>query len=223
MNKLQVPALLPSGLSTVPFAELEAATENFNPNRIIGRGGFGAVYRGEWNGRSVAVKKCDSDAAQGAREARREMRVLAHYRHRALVPLLGVCLPDSGGPASEICLIYPLMPGGALDDALLGDSPPPAARRLRIAADAAAGLEYLHRPGGALAQVLHRDVKSSNILLDAELNARVADVGLARPQTGSRMTAGVGTFAYMDPAYLAAGRLGPLSALSQPRDTCRAW
>ena len=201
----QVPAVLPCGLSTVSFAELEAATAGFDPHRIIGRGGFGPVYRGEWKGRTVAVKKCDSDTAQGEREARREMRVLAHYRHRALVPLLAVSLPEPSGPPSPVCLVYPYMLGGALDSALAGASPPLAARRLRIAADAAAGLEYLHAPGGLLAPVLHRDVKSSNILLDEALNARIADFGLARPAAGCRMTAGVGTFPYTDPAYLRTG------------------
>ena len=75
------------------------------------------------------------------------------------------------------------MPRGSLDAALADRATPlPAAARLRIAADAAAGLAYLHAPGGGLAPLLHRDVKSANVLLDAALRARVADVGLARPQ-----------------------------------------
>ncbi len=99
------------------------------------------------------------------------------------------------------------MPGGSLDRALAYRAAQPlnAAARLRIAADAAAGLAYLHAPGARLAPMLHRDIKSSNVLLDGDLRARVADVGLARPQRGAAMTAGVGTFGCLDPEYFETG------------------
>ncbi len=143
---------------------------------------------------------------QGVRELLREVMVLGSYRHPHLVPLVCFSLSRQGGQ-QEACLVYPLMPAGPLDRALADRDARPlrAAARLRIAADAAAGLAYLHAPGGGLGPLLHRDVKSSNVLLDEGLRARVADVGLARPQRGATMTAGVGTFGYIDPEYFDSG------------------
>jgi serine/threonine protein kinase len=136
----------------------------------------------------------------------REVAILGSYRHQHLVPLVCFCLSRQGG-MQQACLVYPLMARGGLDQALADRAARPlgAAVRLRIAADAAAGLSYLHAPGGGLAAILHRDVKSSNVLLDEGMRARVADVGLARPQRGAAMTAGVGTFGYFDPEYVETG------------------
>ena len=148
------------------------------------------------------------------RELLREVMVLGNYRHRHLVPLVCFSLSRQGGQR-EACLVYPLMPGGGLDRALADHAARPlgAAVRLRIAADAAAGLAYLHAPGGGLGALLHRDVKSSNVLLDEGLRARVSDVGLARPQRGATMTAGVGTFGYIDPEYFETGERTRLASL----------
>ncbi len=131
---------------------------------------------------------------QGLSEFLREVTVLGVYLHPHIVPLLSFSLSRHEGQ-QQACLVYPLMARGGLDDALAARAARPldAAARLRIAADAAAGLAYLHAPGGGLAPMLHRDIKSSNVLLDGELRARVSDVGLARPQYGATMTAGVGT------------------------------
>jgi serine/threonine protein kinase len=159
---------------------------------------------------ACACAPCQT-SLQGLREVLREVTVLGSYRHPHLVPLVCFSLSRQRGQ-QEACLVYPLMPSGDLNSALADRAARPlgAAARLRIAADTAAGLAYLHAPGGGLAALLHRDVKSSNVLLDEGLRARVGDVGLARQQCGATMTAGVGTFGYIDPEYFSTGeRPGP--------------
>jgi serine/threonine protein kinase len=144
----------------------------------------------------------------------REVAVLGVYRHPHVVPLLSYSLSRQNGQ-QEACLVYPLMARGGLDQALAARATRPldAAARLRIAADAAAGLAFLHDPGAGLAPMLHRDVKSSNVLLDEGLRARLSDVGLARPQHGA---AGVGAFGYTDPEYFASGECIERSAADLP-------
>ncbi len=136
------------------------------------------------------------------------MTVLGSYRHQHLVPLVCFALLRQGG-TQEACLVYPLMARGDLEQALADHAARPlgASERLRIAADAAAGLSYLHAPGGGLAAILHCDVKSSNVLLDEGLRARVADVGLALPQCGAKVTALVGTRGYVDLEFVETGSL----------------
>jgi serine/threonine protein kinase len=138
----------------------------------------------------------------------KDLREASHYCHPHIVPLLSCSLlrPESGGQ-HEGFLVYPFMARGGLDQALAARAAHPldAAARLHIAADVAAGLAFLHAPGTGLEPMLHRDIKSSNVLLDGELRASVSDVGLARP-------AGVGTYGYMDPEYCATGER-PCSAV----------
>ena len=180
-----------------------AATDNFSPSSILGRGGFGPVYRGTWHGLTVAIKVLGSTSLQGLREFSREVDLLKKYRHQHLVPLLGFCLAEGEGGQKQAFLVYPMMLGGALSDALSDAARRlllPAAVRLRVAADVAAGLQYLHAPGCGLPSILHRDIKSSNVLLDEALRARISDVGFARPMTQeATMTMGVGTWGYIDP------------------------
>ncbi len=190
------------------------ATSNFHPSTILGRGGFGPVYKGTWHGRSVAIKVLDSNSLQGLREYCRELELLRSYRHSHLVPLIGFCQVERDQNQQQALLVYPLMSGGALNDALgdiSGRQRLHAGVRLRVAADIAAGLQYLHAPGGGLTPVLHRDIKSSNVLLDGSLRARISDVGLARRMTSRAMTMGVGTWGYIDPNYVSSGEYGPKS------------
>jgi hypothetical protein len=205
-------------ISTASHSELEAATEGFAQERILGRGGFGPVYRGVWRDRNSAIKVLDATSMQGAKEFLKEINVLGNYRHQNLLPLLGFCISKEG--SSVFCaLIYPQM-RVSLEDALQqsarsqpgSDAILSASHRLVIAMDAAAGLAYLHSASNEKPAILHRDIKSSNILLDADNRARISDVGLARPMEGGvTQTGGLGTFGYMDIVYLTTGEFSPPS------------
>ncbi|KAJ1446298.1 kinase-like domain-containing protein, partial [Pelagophyceae sp. CCMP2097] len=168
---------------------------------IIGRGGFGPVYHGALGAVRVAVKVLEDSGGQGRAEFEREVRILSACRHAHVLPLLGFSA-EAGRP---LCLVYPFMAGGSLQEALRpGRAPLSAAQRLRIAADVARGLCYLHAAYGAKPCIVHRDVKSANVLLDAALRARVADAGLARDvDEQSTMTRGcaLGSPGYLDPEY----------------------
>ncbi|CAO2208941.1 unnamed protein product [Urochloa humidicola] len=191
-----------------PFAVLREATNNFDERLVIGAGGFGKVYRAvlPGGGATVAVKRASPESRQGAREFRTEVELLSALRHRHLVPLVGYC--DDAG---ELALLYEYMEHGSLRSRLYGGggggAPPPLswAQRLEACAGAARGLLYLHT--ALAAPVIHRDVKSSNILLDGGLAGRVADFGLSRagpePELGEThvSTAVKGSFGYVDPEY----------------------
>ncbi|TVU21757.1 hypothetical protein EJB05_31414, partial [Eragrostis curvula] len=197
-----------------PLAVVRAATNDFDERLVVGRGGFGAVYRGalpgmDGAGATVAVKRAAPESRQGAREFRAEVETLSALRHRHLVSLVGYC--DEAG---ELILLYEYMAGGSLRSRL------PAltwAQRLDACAGAAAGLLYLHTAMSSK-PVIHRDVKSSNILLDAGLAAKLADFGLSRagPEPGLDhethvSTAVKGSFGYVDPEYARTRRLTPKS------------
>ncbi|CAO2193737.1 unnamed protein product [Urochloa humidicola] len=193
-----------TSLYRFPFAVLREATNNFDESLVIGAGGFGKVYRAvlPGGGEVVAVKRASPESRQGAREFRAEVELLSGLRHRHLVPLVGYC--DDAG---ELALLYEYMEHGSLRSRLYGTAAPPLswAQRLEACAGAARGLLYLHT---ALASpVIHRDVKSSNILLDGGLAGRVADFGLSRagpePELGEThvSTAVKGSFGYVDPEY----------------------
>ena len=141
------------GVSTASYAELATATNYFAASSILGRGGFGAVHRGLWRQREVAIKILDSSSLQGIREFKREINLLGKYRHEHLVPLLGYSISWENGQ-QKACLIYPLMTC-SLEQALAPGrrGQLAAIARIRIAADAASGIKYLHTPPRA---VLHR-------------------------------------------------------------------
>jgi serine/threonine protein kinase len=182
-------------------------TDSFAVDNIIGRGGFGPVYKGQNGAKEIAVKRNSNEAVvggQGRREFDRELQTLRLCRHENVVPLLGSCNQE-GHP---LCLVYPFMANGSLFDALLPSSSVhlDAAQRVTIALGAARGLQYLHTAETDMfhdkPSIIHRDIKSANILLDSQLRARICDVGLAREaDSAATMTGGVGTPGYVDPEY----------------------
>ncbi|XP_057984181.1 L-type lectin-domain containing receptor kinase VIII.1 [Malania oleifera] len=187
-----------------PYKELKAATNCFNSNRIIGHGAFGTVYKGilpETND-IVAVKKC-SHSSQGKNEFLSELSIIGTLRHRNLVRLQGWC-HEKG----EILLVYDLMPNGSLDKALFeARTTLPWPHRRKILMGVASALAYLHQE--CENQVIHRDIKTSNIMLDEGFNARLGDFGLARQVEHDKSpdaTVAAGTMGYLAPEYLLTGR-----------------
>ncbi|TVU38380.1 hypothetical protein EJB05_11747 [Eragrostis curvula] len=180
---------------------IQNATGNFKT--LIGEGGFGAVYRGTLaHGQEVAVKVRSSTSTQGTREFNNELRLLSTVRHENLVPLIGYCCEKD-----QQILVYPFMSNGSLQDRLYGEASKRKVldwpTRLSICIGAARGLVHLHNFAGRC--IIHRDVKSSNILMDHSMCGKVADFGFSKyaPQEGdSNASMEVrGTAGYLDPEY----------------------
>ncbi|XP_043705293.1 serine/threonine-protein kinase PCRK1-like, partial [Telopea speciosissima] len=207
----------PNNLRVFVYSELKTATRNFNRSLMIGEGGFGCVYRGvikssedPQNRIDVAVKQLSRRGLQGHKEWVTEVNVLGVVEHPNLVKLVGYCAEDDERGIQRL-LVYEYMPNRSVEDHLSPRSPAalPWAMRLKIAQDAARGLAYLHEKMEF--QIIFRDFKASNILLDDQWNAKLSDFGLARqgPSEGLShvSTAVVGTIGYAAPEYVRTGRL----------------
>ncbi|PKI72332.1 wall-associated receptor kinase-like 20 [Punica granatum] len=183
--------------------EIKKATNNFSRDRLLGVGGYGEVYKGILDdGTLVAIKCAKLGNAKGTDQVLNEVRILCQVNHRCLVRLLGCCVD-----LEQPILVYEYVENGTLLEHLQGHRPSGRAalsweRRLQIAHDAAEGLAYLH--SSAVPPIYHRDVKSSNILLDEKLNAKVSDFGLSRlahTDLSHITTCAQGTLGYLDPEY----------------------
>ncbi|KAL6006234.1 Proline-rich receptor-like protein kinase perk1 [Asimina triloba] len=192
--------------STFTYEELALATDGFSDANLLGQGGFGYVHRGVLsNGREVAVKQLKSGSGQGEREFQAEVEIISRVHHKHLVSLVGYCIAGN-----QRMLVYEFVPNNTLEFHLHGRGRPtmewPA--RLKIALGAAKGLAYLHED--CHPKIIHRDIKSSNILLDFKFEAKVADFGLAKFTSDNNThvsTRVMGTFGYLAPEYASSGKL----------------
>ncbi|KAL7199654.1 hypothetical protein ACSBR2_021864 [Camellia fascicularis] len=193
------------GSKKFPYHELAHATKNFTDDEKLGEGGFGGVYRGflrDWNS-YVAIKRVLRESRQGIKEYASEVKIISRLRHRNLVQLLGWC-HEKG----ELLLVYEFMPNGSLDSLLFKEENVLSwSVRYQIAQGLASALLYLHEAWEQC--VMHRDVKSSNVMLDSSFNARLGDFGLARlvdhgkvPQTTDLAR----TMGYMAPECVTTGK-----------------
>ncbi|KAJ0553657.1 putative protein kinase RLK-Pelle-CrRLK1L-1 family [Helianthus annuus] len=197
----------------IPLKDIKIATENFTT--LIGKGGFGNVYKGELSllGKltSIAVKRLDSNiSGQGFKEFLTEIHLLSRYKHPNLVSLLGFCQEGH-----EKILIYEYAAHGSFDKFLCMNTtvcPLTCKQKIDICIDAAYGLDYLHNHAAENQRVIHRDIKSANILLDHNWKAMISDFGLSKLGRANEketflITNPCGTHGYCDPMYMDTGVL----------------
>ncbi|CAN1320351.1 Probable receptor-like serine/threonine-protein kinase At4g34500 [Linum perenne] len=192
--------------------ELEMATKGFAEENVIGEGGYGVVYRGVLtDGSVIAVKNLLNNKGQAEKEFKVEVEAIGKVRHKNLVGLIGYCA-DGSRRYLPTMLVYEYVENGNLEQWLHGIDGPVSPLswdiRMKIAIGTAKGLAYLHE--GLEPKVVHRDVKSSNILLDAKWNPKVSDFGLAKllgSESSYVTTRVMGTFGYVSPDYASTGML----------------
>uniref|UniRef100_A0A804R605 non-specific serine/threonine protein kinase n=1 Tax=Zea mays TaxID=4577 RepID=A0A804R605_MAIZE len=191
-------------VAMIEYPSLEAATGEFSESNVLGVGGFGCVYKAVFDGGvTAAVKRLEGGGPECEKEFENELDLLGRIRHPNIVSLLGFCVHEGNH-----YIVYELMEKGSLDTQLHGASHGSALTwhiRMKIALDMARGLEYLHEHCSP--PVIHRDLKSSNILLDSDFNAKISDFGLA--VTSGNIDKGSmklsGTLGYVAPEYLLDG------------------
>jgi serine/threonine protein kinase len=191
---------------TFSYAELKAATEDFNPANKLGEGGFGPVFKGTLNdGRVVAVKQLSVASHQGKSQFVAEIATISAVQHRNLVKLYGCCIEGD-----KRLLVYEYLENNSLDQALFGKTSLYLSwpTRYDIVLGVARGLAYLHEESRL--RIVHRDVKASNILLDSDLNPKISDFGLAKLYDDKKThisTRVAGTIGYLAPEYAMRGHL----------------
>ncbi|XP_052110939.1 receptor-like serine/threonine-protein kinase SD1-8 isoform X15 [Arachis duranensis] len=194
------------------FDTLMMATNNFSQDNKLGEGGFGSVYRGRLiEGQEIAVKRLSEDSRQGVTEFENEVKLMVKLQHRNLVRLLGCCIEKN-----EKILVYEYMENRGLDSILFDESKSLLLnweKRFNIIYGIARGLLYLHQDSRF--RIIHRDLKTSNILLDIKMNPKISDFGIARifdnDQTQAKTVRVVGTYGYMSPEYIMGGNFSEKS------------
>ncbi|CAN1814435.1 Probable receptor-like protein kinase At1g80640 [Linum perenne] len=194
-----------SSIVGMEYKVLEAATNSFSESNLLGEGCHGRVYGAHFDGKLVAaVKRLEGRGQDVEREFENEVKWLTKFDHQNIVSVLGQCSHDG-----TRFLVYEMMQNGSLESQLHGPTNGAALTwhlRLKIAVDIARGLEYLHEHCNP--PVVHRDIKSSNILLDSDFNAKLSDFGLAVPSGNQNKNITLkGTLGYVAPEYLLDGKL----------------
>nr|XP_034906391.1 G-type lectin S-receptor-like serine/threonine-protein kinase RKS1 [Populus alba] len=195
-----------SDLPLFDLSVIAAATNNFSDANKLGEGGFGSVYKGLLHdGKEIAVKRLAKYSGQGINEFRNEVELIAKLQHRNLVRILGCCIQGR-----EKMLIYEYLPNKSLDSFIFSMSRRSQldwSTRHNIICGIARGILYLHQDSRL--RIIHRDLKASNVLLDASMNPKISDFGMARifgvDQIEANTNRVVGTYGYMSPEYAMQG------------------
>ncbi|CAI0431199.1 unnamed protein product [Linum tenue] len=199
-------------LSFFSLSSISAATDDFSPANKLGHGGFGIVYKGQLpDGQEIAVKVLSKNSGQGTEEFENEAELIAKLQHRNLVKLLGCCIEHH-----QQMLVYEYLANRSLDSVLFDETRKVSLdwnKRYNIMVGIARGILYLHQDSRL--RVIHRDLKTSNILLDADMNPKISDFGTARmfkgDVLGDRTHRIVGTYGYMSPEYAVLGHFSTKS------------